>query len=536
MSEETRPKLKLSFSRPTFNSQPVVQTPVPQSALRTPSLKLFVKKDPSASSPASAPSSGSKPTKKSAVPNRDIRKIAKKRKRPDKDPDSDDELHRPQLFRKLTLKTRAPGPTFTPTLKIKHKGKIPKRPLGVGYDSELSDREADPTLLEAFILRMPPGPDCDYLRDAINRGTLGVHRSQGGADVQLKFFDKHGRRAMVSIQQRKYAASLVDLPCIIEGMKSWDKKSWVKSADICQMLLVLGRVPTEEEAQIYPLPAEVNHKTFEYAHGLTPPMRYVRRRRFAGTKRTKVTDIEAIERRVHQLLQDDEEALYVRHEVIDQVPEVDSRNESADYDSDYDEDEDADGEETDERTPDDYFAAQNGTHGEMVDTPTYAETTDDDVDEEEVDIFEKALAEQDDDDEDLPHTVDEEARPNLSGLQLPEGDSSFAITSTSASPSATAAQTPATAAGESSDEDEEDEDDDAQSSHSIDDPDKEGNENLQQVRDKIQEIEEKIREQTQQMKSQSNAILQRKILQKINALKGDVEQMRNTAGLREDDD
>jgi TATA-binding protein-associated factor Taf7 len=33
----------------------------------------------------------------------------------------------------------------------------------------------------------------------------------------------------------------VDLPCIVEGMKSWDRRGWYKSADICQMLLVLGR-------------------------------------------------------------------------------------------------------------------------------------------------------------------------------------------------------------------------------------------------------------------------------------------------------
>jgi transcription initiation factor TFIID subunit 7 len=31
-------------------------------------------------------------------------------------------------------------------------------------------------------------------------------------------------------------------------MKSWDRRGWYKSADICQMLLVLGRVNSDQEA------------------------------------------------------------------------------------------------------------------------------------------------------------------------------------------------------------------------------------------------------------------------------------------------
>jgi transcription initiation factor TFIID subunit 7 len=126
-----------------------------------------------------------------------------------------------------------------PSLRLKSKGEPPVRPKGVGYDSEASDTEVDPALEEQFILRMQPGEDCDYLRQAVEEKRFGP-RSQGGADVSFKSLTRDGRRAAVTIRGRIYAASLVDLPCIVEGLKSWDKRGWYKAADICQMLLVRG--------------------------------------------------------------------------------------------------------------------------------------------------------------------------------------------------------------------------------------------------------------------------------------------------------
>ena len=541
--EGSRPKLTLSFSKINVKPPADRQTPLPQSATRTPSLKLKLNpKPPPPFSASSTPSADPKP--KSARPTNALSKIAgKKRKQPvknDEDSSEDELTRRPSAIRRITL-TNKSAPTPTPTLKIKHKGKIPKRPLGVGYDSELSDREADPTLLEAFVLRMPPGDDCTYLRNVVNNGTFGMPRAQGGADVQIRPLDRHGRRAVVTIQGRKWAAAMVDLPCIIEGMKSWDKKSWIKSADICQMLLVLEPIRSDEEAHTVQLPKDVNPKTNQYAHGITPPMRWVRKRRFARTNRTQVSDIEAVERKVNQLLQEDAAALHVKHELVD-PEQLETRDQDMEEysDEEYDEEEDAEGEDVEDGTPDNYFAAQNGETGEMVDTPTYVETPVEDVGDEEIDEFEAALLAEDD--EEAPHVAvtDMAAMANQNGLHPPEGDSSFAVTSTSASPSATVAHTPATATGDSSDEDEEDDDADGSGSDnspdSADDADKQDADNLQEVRDKIQEIEEKIQEQTRAMNEQPNHIIRKKFLVKINALKGDVEQMRNTAGLREDDE
>ncbi|KAK5117540.1 hypothetical protein LTR62_004962 [Meristemomyces frigidus] len=201
-------------------------------------------------------------------------------------------------------------PSIPKTVKItnnKAARKLPARDKGVGYDSEDSGREEDPAIQQGIILRMQPGEDADLLRDAIANNRVGAKKEEGGVDVSIKFVsnsDEH-RRACVKVRGRMYAAALVDLPCIIESMKSWDKKGWWKVADICQMLLVLGPVHSEQDIGKYPLPREVNKETMQYAHGLTPPMHHVRRRRFR--KRVSHRQLENVEDKVEAMLKEDEE-------------------------------------------------------------------------------------------------------------------------------------------------------------------------------------------------------------------------------------
>lgn len=228
----------------------------------------------------------------------------------------------------------------------------PPRIPGNGYDSEDSDREDDPAVEQELILRMEPGEDCDYLRKAIAERTIGMPADQGGADVRLRFLGKEHRRAWINIRGRMYAAALVDMPCIIETMKSWDKKGWWKVADISQMLLVLGRINSEDEAKNFPLPPRVvNPSTMQYAHGLTPPMHWVRKRRFR--KRIDYKKVANVEEEVEKLLKDDEEAERfggnTTFEIYDRASLERSPNPQAqqqaqgEYDSQYG-DEDAEGE------------------------------------------------------------------------------------------------------------------------------------------------------------------------------------------------
>lgn len=201
---------------------------------------------------------------------------------------------------KLSLAKRPSLPKF---VDLRARGKAPPRPKGVGYDSEDSDTEKDPAVQQAVVLRMEPGEDANYLRDAIQNNQIGPHPTQGDAEVSIKFIEKNYRRAVIKIKGRMYGAVLVDLPCIVESMKSFDKKGWWKVADMNQMLLVLGRCQTEEEARALALPKEVNKDSMQYAHGLTPPMHWVRKRRFR--KRLNYTQVQNVEEEVNRLIEAD---------------------------------------------------------------------------------------------------------------------------------------------------------------------------------------------------------------------------------------
>ncbi|KAJ9615239.1 hypothetical protein H2200_001313 [Cladophialophora chaetospira] len=554
-AKEKRPNLKLSFSRkPSTQAggiQPApVQTPGPQSAtIRTPSIKL---KFAGASTPAptvqDAPKSKEKKKKQQTKDTIEVTPGSNKKRKHEiiKDETDDDGSRpapappgKPPILRKLTFKNAqaavvsAPKATGASQLLFKVKGKVPKRALGVGYDSELEEtyknkkgenvvgQERDPVIHEGFILRMQPGEDAEYLRKSIEDGKAGEILTKGGAAINLRMLDTLGRRGILHIKDHKYATSLVDLPCIVEGMKSWDKKGWIKSIDICQMLLVLGRCKDEEEARNYPLPEDVDSKTFQYAHGITAPMKWVRKRRFARTKRARVDDIESVERRVHALLEADKSALSTRFQLLDHDPREQERDYTDDMEDEeeYDEDEDAEGE------LDDYFGDHGASTPMVTETPVQA-----DLDE----VEQMLLADTDD-----KVSVAGSTAQVQNTLQPPDlgGDSSFAVTSTSATPSATAAATPISGeAGEGSSD--EDEDEEGAEDEDRDDEEKEGDESKRQALEKIEDMTNKISEQRELLKKTTNGILKKKLARRIQDLEDDVAMMRKNAGLggNEDDE
>jgi transcription initiation factor TFIID subunit 7 len=220
-------------------------------------------------------------------------------------------------------------------LKVKGGGKPPVRPYGVGYDSEADEAEPDPAQESQFILRMQPGPDCDLLRKSIEEKTIGKSLSQGGPGVYFRFFDREGRRAMVTIQGHNYAASMVELPTVIETMKSWNKKDWVKTADVCQMLLVLGKVSNEEEAKKYPRPSYVEPDSHRYPHGITPPMQWARKLRFRPRK--SYLDVERAEAQMNRLLVEDENAESSKYELVDSDHETSEEESESEDEADEDE-------------------------------------------------------------------------------------------------------------------------------------------------------------------------------------------------------
>lgn len=375
------------------------------------------------------------------------------------------------------------------SIRIKNKGLVPNRPTGVGYDSEASDTELDPSIEEQFVLRMVPGEDCEYLRKAINE------RRFDRGEFGFKPLTREGRRAILKIRDKQYAAALVDLPCIIEGMKSWDRRGWYKSADICQMLLVLGLVTSEAEALEYPLPPEIEYpdeKTLQYPHGLAPPLRWVRRRRFR--ERISTRTIEQVEKAVEDLIAQDEAAIGPpRYELLDSArfARAEGLVQSGDYEEEYDDEQDAEGE-ADE---------------EMVEGAGF-------------DDFEDALAAEME--AALAAGADDVAAAPQPGPSVPH-------LYHAGTPTATKPSTPRETSPDESDESDED-----VPEEELDDEQLEQQQQLQQQREQIAELEALIRSETARWDAMQNLILKNKLGKRIQSLKQDLALKKVSVGEGED--
>lgn len=60
-----------------------------------------------------------------------------------------------------------------------------------------------------------------------------------------------GRHGIVRVDRVPLACKLVDLPCIIESLKTVDKKTFYKTADVCQVqFIALLHVCTKQPSSI----------------------------------------------------------------------------------------------------------------------------------------------------------------------------------------------------------------------------------------------------------------------------------------------
>lgn len=385
----------------------------------------------------------------------------------------------------------------------------------MGYDSEDSDAEEDPAIQQAFILRMQPGEDCDYLRESIANGKIGVPPSEGPAEVSMCFIDKDFRRAVVKIRGRMYAAALVDLPCIVETMKSWEKKNWWKSADLHQMLLVLGRCSSEEQARNYPLPREVDRSNMQYAHGLTPPMHWVRKRRFR--KRLSYKTIANVEEEVERLLAEDDECKKnggsVKFQILDRA-ELE-RSQDPDYD------EDADGEilDTTEYGYDDY--AEDEGDADLADNLQAMFDADADADSS---IIQGAATDMIT--TDSPSAMTDRA-PTFPTHHHPDQFST---------PTAAAGETPdaSTPAQPSADDDSSGDDsasDDDEDGEAVDDADAKAEEaERKQQREEMLDLEREVENQRRKVESQKNMLLRDRAMAQLRVLEEDLRVKRSVFG------
>ncbi|KAI4369688.1 hypothetical protein MLD38_018102 [Melastoma candidum] len=114
---------------------------------------------------------------------------------------------------------------------------------------------------EQFILRVPPS-----VAERIERLLNEEESSSEDKSLDLSF-SEDGRTGTFVIGSDSFSAYLMDLPTVVESYKTYDDTNLIKTADIGQMIMI-------REAGD-PAPDVV-----EYRHGLAPPMRDARKRRF----------------------------------------------------------------------------------------------------------------------------------------------------------------------------------------------------------------------------------------------------------------
>lgn len=113
-------------------------------------------------------------------------------------------------------------------------------------------------------------------------------------------------------------SKIVDLPCIIESHKTLDKKNFYKTADICQMMICSEDIDETRDQNDKKIEGkDGKDKRFNFPHGITPPLKNVRKKRFRKTLKKKTVDVPEIEKEVKCLFRSDMEAISVRYEVVD---------------------------------------------------------------------------------------------------------------------------------------------------------------------------------------------------------------------------
>ncbi|KAE8583751.1 hypothetical protein XENTR_v10020670 [Xenopus tropicalis] len=181
-----------------------------------------------------------------------------------------------------------------------------------------SKDDAPHELESQFILRLPQ----EYASTVRRMVQSGSVNTKDRLSVELH---PDGRHGIVRVDRVPLAAKLVDIPCVVECLKTIDKKTCYKTADICQMLVCTldGDLypPLEEPTGTSDPKASKKkdrdrEKKFIWNHGITPPLKNVRKRRFRKTAKKKYIESPDVEKEVKRLLSTDAEAVSVRWEVI----------------------------------------------------------------------------------------------------------------------------------------------------------------------------------------------------------------------------
>ncbi|KAI1295489.1 Transcription initiation factor TFIID subunit 7 [Halotydeus destructor] len=169
--------------------------------------------------------------------------------------------------------------------------------------------EAPVDLENQFILRLPAAP-ATALRAAIQSGVNLKDR----LNIQVEQDMRHGK---VRFDGWSLPGKMVDLPTVIESHKTLDRKNFYKTADICQIMLCKEDVEEDKSDDKHDdgKKKDGKDKKFQWLHGLTPPLKNARKKRFRKTLKKKFVDVPEIEKEVRLLFKTDISAVSVRYEL-----------------------------------------------------------------------------------------------------------------------------------------------------------------------------------------------------------------------------
>lgn len=270
---------------------------------------------------------------------------------------------------------------------------MPEKSVKVG------DRGDDGVELETqVILRLPVEP-AQALRESLREGGPNLKER---LNVKLENDLRYGE---VRFDHWLMYTKLVDLPTITESLKTIDNKSFYKTADVCQMLLCKyepDAPTTDDESPAKNKKKDPNKvdKKFLWPHGITPPCKNVRKRRFRKTLKKKCVEAPEIEKEVKRLLRADNEAVQVKWDIV--LEEEDPNKSSLMMGN-------------DESTSQSAVAmdvAGSSQHDGKKSKPDNDKSIDDSLDviPRDIDIFGEDLSSSDDDDNNINVDVDETSR------------------------------------------------------------------------------------------------------------------------------
>ncbi|KAI1729277.1 TAFII55 protein conserved region domain-containing protein [Ditylenchus destructor] len=134
-------------------------------------------------------------------------------------------------------------------------------------------------------------------------------------------FEPDARHGTLRFDQTAMPFKVYDLPCVTEVMKTLDKKTLYKCGDLSQMIVCSTQndpstSKPRRQSESSTTDASAKKEIYQWPHGLTAPMKNVRKHRFRKTKKKRYMDAPDVERELKRLLRSDLEAHSVRWEVV----------------------------------------------------------------------------------------------------------------------------------------------------------------------------------------------------------------------------